>query len=265
MPAVAFTLIELLVVIAIIFILAAMLLPALGRAKAKAQSTTCQNHLKQLQMGWLMYLHDHEDQIVPNKDGPDDTGTWVSYSGSWVLGDAQVDISTTNIVNGALFGYQPNPAIYRCPMDRSVLLDGSDRFRTRTYQLDMWLNGTTNFASFPPYMQSKYSSLKNPARVFAFIDSANCDTCSFGISPFGYGYQWESDWFNRPTDRHGGGGNVSFADGHTEHHRWGWPKSTAPSGWGVHALTDLQDLRWLQDLLPKDSAGLLIGNGKRNK
>jgi len=230
-----------------------MLLPALARAKSSAQLSTCQNHLKQLQTGWLMYLHDHEDQIVPNKDGADITGKWVSFEGSWVLGDATVDAGTTNIVNGVLFSYQPDVGIYRCPADRSVLLDGSARLRTRTYQLDMWLNGSTNYASLPPYMQGKYSSLKNPARVFVFIDSGNCDTCSFGICPFGYGYQWESQWFNSPTDRHGGGANISFADGHAEHHRWRWPKSTAPSpGFTGQTVNDLADLRWLQDLLPKE-------------
>src|SRR5438552_4054575 len=141
LPAAGFTLIELLVVIAVIGTLAALLLPALSKAKAKAQSATCQNHLKQLQTGWLMYLHDHEDQIVPNKDGDRGDGNWISFPGSWVLGNAEVDASTTNIVNGVLFTYQPNAAIYHCPTDRSTLLDDSDRLRTRTYQMEMWLSG----------------------------------------------------------------------------------------------------------------------------
>jgi len=124
---------------------------------------------------------------------------------------------------------------------------------TRTYQIEVWLNGTTNYDSFAPHMQKKYGWLKNPARIFVFIDSANCDTCSFGICPFGYGYEWESQWFNRPTDRHGGGANLSFADGHAEHHRWRWPKSAAPSpGFTGQTVDDLADLRWLQDLLPKE-------------
>src|SRR5262245_33209742 len=93
LPAAGFTLIELLVVIAIIAILAAMLLPALSAAKAKAQSSTCRNNLKQLQLGWLMYLHEKDDLIVPNKDGDRGDGNWASLPGSWVVGCAQMDAS----------------------------------------------------------------------------------------------------------------------------------------------------------------------------
>jgi len=249
----AFTLIELLVVIAIIAILAAMLLPALAKAKGKAHSSTCQNHLKQLQTGWLMYLDDNGDQVVPNKDGVQANGDWASLPGSWVEGNAELDASTTNIEKGVLFPYQPKVAIYHCPSDRSTLLDGSNLLRTRSYQLDGWLDGPDEFDPLPPHMKKKYGLLKNPARVFTFIDSGNCDTGAFYIVPYGFGWgaELESTWFNSPGDWHNRGSNLSFADGHVEYHRWRWRK---PSNWKVPAenADDEADLRWLQDLLPKE-------------
>src|SRR5215470_12314309 len=97
-----FTLIELLVVIAIIAILAALLLPALSRAKAKGQSISCLNNLKQLQTAWLMYIHDNNDFLPPNNTRPLG-GSQQSPPGSWVAGNAQLDITPTNLQRGVLF------------------------------------------------------------------------------------------------------------------------------------------------------------------
>ncbi len=94
----AFTLIELLVVIVIIAILAALLLPALSRTKARAQSIACLNNLKQLALSWVLYAHDHDDFLVPNKDGDNGGGDWVSFPGSWIEGNVDLDATTANIL-----------------------------------------------------------------------------------------------------------------------------------------------------------------------
>ena len=229
-----FTLIELLVMIAIIAILAAMLLPALSKAKERAHSIACLNNLKQLSLCWHLYATDFNDFLVPNNSVYGQNISAAAAAGaSWCLGSARYDATTTNIENGLLFSYNRSTGIYHCPSDLSTVEDQNgnklSQPRNRSYNMSESVNGYPGFDQFmfthiPSFKKSTQIHSPDPAQCLVFIDEHE-DTlldAEFGM-PTDF-YDGTTKWWDMPANRHGQGANFSFADGHVEHWHWGVAK-----------------------------------------
>jgi prepilin-type N-terminal cleavage/methylation domain-containing protein len=267
-----FTLIELLVVIAIIAILAALLLPALTRAKAKAQGIQCMNNHRQLCIAWRMYTDDNVDKLLYSSGS---TPAFNPNVPSWCSGT--MDYSGANrsnwdpafdIMRSPMWPYCGNNyAIFKCPSDRSyVTVAGERKPRVRSMVMNVWLGGlnggTTSIMPMDPYiLYLKYSQLAipGPYRIFAFIDEredanswANFCVDMEGYSPYNpAAYRM----FDMPASYHAKSGGLSFADGHAEIHKWLDNRTTPPiveqgniwNGTVGMASPNNKDIAWLQD------------------
>jgi prepilin-type N-terminal cleavage/methylation domain-containing protein/prepilin-type processing-associated H-X9-DG protein len=256
----AFTLIELLVVIAIISILAALLLPTLGKAKAQGQSVSCLNNLSQLQCSWLMYVDDNHGALPPNnsvKIGWVQTGVSNEWGDSLVWGNARTDTNSANIQHGVLFPEVGSAAVYQCPADKSTVISSPSLRRFRSYSANPWLNGHIRSGTVEegindaPRNLGRLSQIINPppVKIFVFIDEHEQ---SIGDGVFGIPYGGDDSgpqWWgaSMPADRHSQGCNLSFADGHVEHYRWWSPKKGMAEG-DIQRTANAGDLKDLQRL-----------------
>jgi prepilin-type processing-associated H-X9-DG protein len=241
------------VVIAIIAILAALLLPTLAKAKVQAQGTQCMNNTRQLTLGWLMYVDEFKG-LIPNNTPFDPPGVWVL---GWLQDAPNVaDNTNTTYLVQSLIAPDISKSIpaWHCPADSYLAKEGPASYpRARSISMNGWLNCSAPFPPDEPGVKMIYKlsdmTMPPPASTFVLLDERwdSINDGFFAIDMLNTGAAdqiW--DW---PAFYHNGAAGFSFADGHSEIHKWVDPRTTPRIGTQQLSSTpspNNPDIEWLQ-------------------
>ena len=260
-----FTLIELLVVIAIIAILAGLLLPALAKAKTKAQGISCLNNGKQLMLGWNLYAGDFTDKLVPTaglgalQATVTPTHIYPASVQQWCMGTMEVAPSWTNYIliqDSLLYPYVKSMGVYKCPADRKTTRNpfgqGGGIPTVRSMSMNAWMNPLPNqqwsadaINAKPPKRNfRKLGDILKAAETWVTLDEnpSSINDGWFVVDPSA------TAWTDIPATYHNGANGISFADGHSEIKKWRDPAILARNAdIGAAPRDNRKDLKWLQE------------------
>lgn len=268
-----FTLIELLVVIAVIAILAAMLLPTLGRAKVRAQALQCMSNTRQILLAWYLYAGDHGEWFPPNEDNFS-PGNWVSGLMNFDGGNI-ANYNTDLLLNpryAKLGPYTKSAGIYKCPADRSAVSMGGQTFpRVRSVAMNQAVGTMVNpplRSVDGPWLDGFHDNPRNdlwrtygrsgdivrpmPSMLWVVLDE-HPDSINDGAFGVECALTDEAARIvDFPASYHDGACGISFADGHSEIHRWKDPRTRPPITYtGKLTLNvpspDNPDVAWIQE------------------